>query len=515
MKTYNLIYDKSVNFDQIITDLTDLGITINHIFPSLAIINVSGEVENFPQIDGILVAEEDSSINPEPAVEWHQLRVGSRTLPMKSKFIPKNLGTGVSVYLVDSGIKVDHSEFEDSNIVNLYSYNDTFDDEIGHGTAVASVIIGKNLGISTEATLKNVKIPMGQSIPLSSLLEAFNAVAADKNEEEFAVINCSWTIPKSMILDNLVADLRSQGFLVVAAAGNTLSDADNLSPVGYDAVLGVGASDAFDRVISWGQGVGSNFGKEVDLFAPGIDVMVATKAGGTTEASGTSIATGIVSGIVAQYIFDLKERGEVNISVDNIQQSIILRAVPDVLFRNETIYEDTPNKLIMALILEKYYTNNIPPIINIEPNTSYELTYDIDTRYVVSINIDNISLGTKTYHRPEWVSLDNNTNTITIAPSEEFIGKYYRIYVEMLDSNGEQVIVYPVVISVGDVIETEVVEHYHWTVDENDNIIVTMAACSVGTPYCAPGGYYAGCSQFQYPKAGSGCACIGNTCVSF
>jgi subtilase-type proteinase RRT12 len=251
--------------------------------------------------------EEDASIETVPSLEWHQLRVASRTLPMKQTFIAKNLGKDVNVYLVDSGIKADHPEFEFSNIVNLYSHNDSFDDDTGHGTGVASVIIGKTLGISTEATLKNVKIPMGQSIPLSSLLEAFNAIAADKIEaDEIAVINCSWTIPKSMILDNLVADLRSQGFLVVAAAGNTISNADDLSPVGYDAVLGVGASDAFDRVISWATNVGSNWGKEVDLFAPGIDVMIANKNGGITEASGTSISAGIVSSIAAQYIHDFK-----------------------------------------------------------------------------------------------------------------------------------------------------------------------------------------------------------------
>jgi hypothetical protein len=481
MKTYNLIYDKSTDLDQVVTNLVDLGITINHTFSSLGIINISSEIENFSQVDGIINFEEDTSINPDPALEWHQLRAGSRTLPMKNTFIAKNLGTGVSIYLVDSGVAADHPEFEDSNIVNLYSYNETFDDEIGHGTAVGSVIIGKTLGISTEATLKNVKIPMGQSISLSSLLDAFNAIAEDKLSDELAVINCSWTIPKSMILDNLVSELRSQGFLVVAAAGNTISNADDLSPVGYNAVLGVGASDAFDRVISWAEGAGSNWGEEVDLFAPGIDVVVATKNGGTTEASGTSIAAGIVSGIVAQHIFDFKQSNEENITVDDVQQSIILTTVSDILFRNEEIYETTPNRLIMALILTKYYNNEIPPMIKINPGEIYTLPFEINEKYVSEINIDNIVMGNKIRHHPDWITLDKTTNVITFSPPEEEEDRNYVMYVEFRDHDETKIMVYSIPFTIGSPTQETSDEIYIWELNESDNVVVTAAfGCAGG-----------------------------------
>jgi len=520
MKTYNLIYDKSTDLEHILNQLTELEIVVNQTFSSLGMINVSSETEIFSNIEGVIGFEEDLVINTEMAIEWHQLRVGSRMLPMKTRFIPKNTGSGVSIYLVDSGINHSHPEFETANIVNLYSYNENFDDEIGHGTAIGSVIVGKTLGISTDAILKNVKIQSGQSMPLSSLLEAFNVISEDRQDDEFAVINCSWTIPKSMILDTLVADLCSQGFLVVAAAGNTISSADNLSPVGYDAVLGVGASDAFDRVISWAPGVGSNWGKEVDLFAPGIDVMVAAKNGDIIEASGTSIAAGIVSSIAAQYIVDIEARKDTNFTIDDVQQLIILKSVPDVLFRNESIYENTPNKLIMALTLDRYYTNEIDFLIKIDPETSHDLHYEIDARYVSKINIDQVVIGTKTYHHPEWVELDELTNTITITPPQESISKYYQIYVEMLDEDNNTLAVYPVVILVGQSEQTENIEHYHWVINENDDVVVRLAACSFGNPYCGPFPPYpgvAGCTALQLPKAynATGCACVGNYCVSF
>jgi hypothetical protein len=472
MKTYNLIYDKSTDLEHILNQLTELEIVVNQTFSSLGMINVSSETETFSNIEGIIDFEEDTSINPVAALEWHQLRVASRTLPMKNHFIAKNLGEGIDIYLVDSGIKADHSEFEDSNIVNLYSHNDSFDDDTGHGTGIASVIIGKTLGIATEATLKNVKIPMGQSIPLSSLLEAFNAIVADKDENEFAVINCSWTIPKSMILDNLVADLRSQGFLVVAAAGNTISDADNLSPVGYDAVLGVGASDAFDRVISWGQGVGSNFGKEVDLFAPGIDVMIANKEGGISETSGTSISAGIVSGIAAQYIHDFKNNSENDFTVDDIQSTIIVNAVKDILFRNETIYENTPNRLAMALSLTKYYNNDLPPLIKIMPTETYELKYDINKKYVSRINIDTISLGIRTYHHPDWITIDNELNIIYINPPEDVEENYYSFFVEFISEDGTRLMIDSRTILVGDPDNLSEEEIYLWILDENSHVVL-------------------------------------------
>jgi hypothetical protein len=505
MKNYNLVYDKSADLEKLTEDLVNLGITINHTFTSLGIINITSESENFTEVPGIIGYGEDISIEPDAAAEWHQLRVGSTTLPMKSTFIPKNLGTDISIYLVDSGIYHNHSEFENTNIVDLYSYNDTFDDEIGHGTSIASVIVGKTLGIATEAILKNVKIPMGQSIPLSSLLEAFNAIAADKPSDEFAVINCSWTIPKSMILDNLVAELRSQGFLVVAAAGNTISNADDLSPVGYDAVLGVGASDAFDRVISWAPGAGSNWGKEVDLFAPGIDVTVATKIGGTIETSGTSIAAGIVSSIAAQYIFDIKEQNISNITVEDIQQSILGYAVPDVLFRNETIYEDTPNKLIMALLLTKYYKNDIPAVIKIQPGETYRIPFEINEMYVSAINIDEILFGNRIMHHPSWISLESTTNTITINPPVNEENKNYKIFIEFLGHDGYQLMVYGINFTIGDVPDEYQDELYLWHIEDGD-IILVNAASGCGSGDCT--GFGSDClSRQPIIKGATSCKC--------
>jgi hypothetical protein len=300
----------------------------------------------------------------------------------------------------------------------------------------------------------------------------------------------------------------------VAAAGNTISNADDLSPVGYDAVLGVGASDAFDRVISWAPGAGSNWGKEVDLFAPGIDVVVAGTNETYNEASGTSIAAGIVSSIAAQYIVDIEAQEDSNFTINDIQQLIILKSASDVLFRNESIYENTPNKLIMALILDKYYTNEIDSLIKIDPETSYDLYYEIDTRYVSKINIDHVVIGRRTYHHPEWVVLDEITNTITITPPQESIGEYYILYVEMLDENNNTLMVYPIVILVGESEETENNEYYQWVINEDDGVIVKMANPCFGLDqFCVPPQNPGGCedagNKYTY------CRCVGYNCQPY
>lgn len=344
MTTYNVLIEKTADAEKLTSALTAAGATVNAVYLKLHVLNVTAPNTDFATVPGVISFEEDIVLNLVEQTTWANRRICSLTTPMMNLYTPMNMGDGAVVYVVDTGVKRDHSEFDDvqSQIIDLYSFDGTFTDTTGHGTSMTSLIVGKTLGVSPKAIVKTVKIPVG-SVVISALLDAFNAILEDhlQSETTVKVVNCSWVIPKSQLLDSKIAELQSHNLVVVAAAGNTISDANNFSPVGLDTVLGVAASDAYDRVIAWGENAGSNWGAEVDITAPGIDVPVATLAGTIEDASGTSVAAAIVSGAVLQYIAE-----RASLTAADIQDLVLTSAKTDILFRNETVYGTTPNRFL-------------------------------------------------------------------------------------------------------------------------------------------------------------------------
>ena len=510
MSRYNLLYNKDADIEALKSQLISLGAEIVKELTSLNVIVIDAPNTDFAAVADVISHEEDSSVTPISSAEWHQLRIASRNLPMREHYIPQNNGESATVYLVDSGVDATHSELVDANIVNLHSFDGTFTDTIGHGTGIASMIVGKTLGISTGATLKSVKIPLNDTTSLSVLLEAFNAIAADQTDP-IAVINCSWHIPKSQILDTKIIEMQDLGFVVVAAAGNTVSDADNLSPVGLNSVIGVGASDSFDRVVTWSDsGAGSNWGEEVDLFAPGIDVSVATLNNQIVNNSGTSIAAGIVSGIVVQFVTakeDFKAQLNVEtITAANIQELVLENAEADVLFRDETIYGTTPNKLIMGLTRNTFFTNAVPESVVLAPSESYTLHFDVDANFVGSINIDNVQFGSNTFHHADWITLAPGTFDVVISPPEGTENKKHRLIIEFLDSEGNRLSIFSfkvIVSDTGDALDEA--ETYKTTIGEDGEVYVTAADCT------------SGCATVCFdppPFKGTSCSCSFNACIT-
>lgn len=109
------------------------------------------------------------------------------------------------------------------------------------------------------------------------------------------IINCSWGNPHPSgiaqdIITHVTMDL---GCLVVAAAGNSNSESP-LYPAAYDHVLSVASSDEND-LRAWF----SNYGKTVDLIAPGSNIYTTNYDDGYRTDSGTSLSAPIVSGAAA------------------------------------------------------------------------------------------------------------------------------------------------------------------------------------------------------------------------
>ena len=108
------------------------------------------------------------------------------------------------------------------------------------------------------------------------------------------VINLSLGGPgASGVYAEAVADARSKGVTVVAAAGNDASS-EPFWPAAEAGVIAVSAVDE-NREQAWF----SNFGSYVDLAAPGVGIVSTDRAGGTSTKNGTSMAAPHVAGVAA------------------------------------------------------------------------------------------------------------------------------------------------------------------------------------------------------------------------
>jgi hypothetical protein len=225
-------------------------------------------------------------------------------------------GNGVSVYIMDSGIEETHTEFSDSTIVNLFSITDNYTDTSGHGTAIASIISGKTCGLS-NATLKIVKIfDKNQPTKQSDMLNALDSILGDfsNNNNQAAILNCSWHIAKNSYIESKFLKLISQGISVVASAGNSGVPIETVTPASMPEVLTIGSYglnfEPSDFSNYSNSSVISNTANTVNSgqlngWAPGEQIWVAALDGSYGYCSGTSISAAIHSCVLAYNTSDI------------------------------------------------------------------------------------------------------------------------------------------------------------------------------------------------------------------
>jgi len=234
-----------------------------------------------------------------------------------TEFTPENTGEDVHIYLADTGIQTNHAEFADATVNELYTGFSDFTDTNGHGTAVASLISGKTVGVAPDATLHIVKLFQSGSgeITLGEILEGLNSVLADHQQRQDtkpAVLCTPWNIAQNNFLDAMISEMQTHGIIVVAAAGNSGVDVATKSPAGVLSAVTVGSFNRDLEVTGftstpWSTTTNTgfvNYGAALDIFALGVDVSVADHQ--DTESfktvSGTSASAGIVAGVIAHFI---------------------------------------------------------------------------------------------------------------------------------------------------------------------------------------------------------------------
>lgn len=282
----------------------------------------------------------------------HLARISRRKRMKPNKQYPymydgEFLGQGVNAYVIDSGVEVNHPEFEGRASAGHDFTNEGSGDSNGHGTHVAGLI-----GSSTYGVAKNVRIIEVKALnskgagSLSTILAAIDfAVNHRLDSGRKGVANLSLGAYKNHILNKAIEQATRTGLVFVVAAGNSNINACLTSPASSKFAITVGAIDDYnDSVTAF-----SNWGECVDIFASGAYVrsVDAKNHDKTQVLSGTSMASPIVTGMVA----NLLSQG---VEPCDVKASLIRMAAKNKITKSSLfLRKKTPNRILYNGINER------------------------------------------------------------------------------------------------------------------------------------------------------------------
>ena len=236
-------------------------------------------------------------------LSWGLDRIDQTSLPLNNEYNYTYDGTGVTAYVVDTGINARHKEFTNrilpgySAITNSSNVNDCQ----GHGTHVSGTIGGTTYGVAKKVNIVPVQIFGCGDVggEYSQIIDAINWIINNHPTGAPAVANMSIGGPYDAALNDAVTSLVGDGVTVAVASGNDSADACDYSPASALGSITVNAS-AIDDTNAWF----SNYGSCTDIYAPGEGITSAWigNSNATNTIDGTSMATPHVAGAAARIL---------------------------------------------------------------------------------------------------------------------------------------------------------------------------------------------------------------------
>jgi hypothetical protein len=225
------------------------------------------------------------------SLEWHLPKIEAASA------WDTTVGTSnIIIAIIDSGVDGNHPDLAPQLVPgwNFYDNNADTSDVTGHGTGVAgnACAAGNNgIGVASPAwncKIMPIRVADTNGYASTSMIAQGVIYAADNGAK---VANASFQITSTATLTNAAAYFQTKGGIITVAAGNS----GIFSPSPDDPYLiTVSATDANDAVASF-----SNTGNNIDISAPGVNIVTTVRGGGYGYATGTSASAPLVAGVAA------------------------------------------------------------------------------------------------------------------------------------------------------------------------------------------------------------------------
>uniref|UniRef100_F7GJD7 Proprotein convertase subtilisin/kexin type 9 n=1 Tax=Monodelphis domestica TaxID=13616 RepID=F7GJD7_MONDO len=334
--------------------LTKILHVFHDLFPGFLVKMSSNMLDMALKLPHVDYIEEDAFVFAQ-SIPWNLDRIV--LAPSRSEeYSPPNKGDQVEVYLLDTSLQSGHREIEGK--VTVADFEDVPDEDgaqfhsqaskcESHGTHVAGVLSGRDAGVARAAAVRSVRVLNCQGKgTVSGTARGLEFIRRTQLVQPYSplIVLLPFAGGHSRTLNAACRLLVRSGAAVIAAAGNYRDDACSYSPASEPEVITVGATNAQDQPAALGA-LGTNFGRCVDLFAPGEDIIGASSDCGTcfTSQSGTSQAAAHVAGIASMLL-----NAEPSLTVPELRQRLIHFSVKNAI--NEAWFPEDQRLLTPNLV---------------------------------------------------------------------------------------------------------------------------------------------------------------------